>query len=340
MNLLLITDNNPVDCSSGKQRAEILAGIYERLGVNTRIAGCSTIFDLDTALNADDVDLVFANIYSLRDERGGSVNLHQALERKRIPYIGSRSDVMDLVLHKSALKLRWKQMGVRTPGYVPVQERVDLEIGNNPPIYQLDHYPYLVKPDAEGNSRGIDQSAIADTYPRLKQLIRNRLPTYKSLLVEEFLGDREGLREFTVVLVGNGQNACYLPGEISIIVPQTRRMISTIDKDTHRTRIAQVPEDIKPVLIEFSRSAFRSAGMTDYGRLDVLKTRSEFFAIEINGQPMLPDRWFDGCASFGGLNRDQYCAVVLSQSVERWNQAGMELPALPHRVVELAGNGA
>lgn len=325
MHLLLITDNLPPQESTAYQRICQLQETYQEMGVSCTVARIASTWELEKALVGDSFNMVFSNIYHVCNELHQPVNIHRILEQKQIPYIGSSSRVMEIVLHKSELKSLWQRSGVRTPGYLPVQMTEVAQKYEIPGLTHLDRYPYLVKPDAEGNSRGIDQSAIADTYPKLQQLIRRRLPQYASLLVEEFLGDRDGIKEFTVVMIGNGTDALYLPGEIQILVPQTRRIISTVDKDTHRTRIEPVEEQILPELIEFARKAFQSAGISDYGRLDILKSRKEFYAIEINGQPMLPDRWFDGCASYGGMTRKQYCSFILAQSQQRWKNLGVQI---------------
>lgn len=339
MKLLLISDNYPDLFSSGFQRISQLVSIYEELGIECLLERVTTCNELNLVLDDTNADIAFSNIYHVVDaEHNTSVNVHEIFESRHFPYIGSTSTVLELVLHKSALKQKWRNAGVRTPGYYHINLQSDKKLENITSLGQLENYPYLIKPDTEGNSRGIAQTDIVDTYPSLQHVMKRKILEYDSLLLEEYLGDQEDIQEFTVAQIGNGNNAKYLPGEVKIIIPQKRRLISNVDKDTHKTKILPVSSELVQEIVDFSRKALSLAGIADYGRLDLLRCQKKLFAIEINGQPMIPDRWFDGCAEFGGLLREQYCAYLLSESVKRWQESGCSLPDLPKPLLEVLCN--
>jgi len=70
-------------------------------------------------------------------------------------------------------------------------------------------------------------------------------------------------------------------------------------------------------LIAFASQAFLSAGVQDYARCDILAAEGRYYAIEINGQPMLPDKWFDACAAGAGLTQAAYLQAILNSALNR-----------------------
>jgi hypothetical protein len=54
----------------------------------------------------------------------------------------------------------------------------------------------------------------------------------------------------------------------------------------------------------------------------------ELFAIEINGQPMVPDRWFEACASCADLGPDNYPVAIVLAAVARLQREGRSLPPI------------
>jgi len=95
-----------------------------------------------------------------------------------------------------------------------------------------------------------------------------------------------------------------MPCEIVFKVPKPLRIITTRDKDEHRTRAIPVDDlELCEELCELTIRAFHVAGVRDYSRLDVIYAGGKFDAIEINGQSMVPDMWFEACARGVGLDK-------------------------------------
>ena len=63
-------------------------------------------------------------------------------------------------------------------------------------------FPYILKPDMEGNSRGLDESSIVFNKTEMLAKTNELLKIYEGILVEEYLGDHPDLREFTVAMIG------------------------------------------------------------------------------------------------------------------------------------------
>lgn len=144
------------------------------------------------------------------------------------------------------------------------------------------------------------------------------LETYETVLIEEYLGTYPDFREFTVAMIGNGQHKLLMPAEIALKRKKKLRIITTLDKDNHNTR-ANLVYDIalKEKLIAIAERAFETTGVRDYARCDVILAGGQLFAIEINGQPMIPDKWFEVCAKGAGLNSVQYINAIFLAGLSR-----------------------
>ncbi|MBP6086934.1 MAG: hypothetical protein KA449_01865, partial [Pelolinea sp.] len=73
----------------------------------------------------------------------------------------------------------------------------------------------------------------------------------------------------------------------------------------------------------------------DYARLDVMHVNGKFYAIEINGQPMIPDKWFEACAQGVGLNKTQYLNAIFFAGIQRNIHAGYHHLKVPEMLNKL-----
>lgn len=339
MKLCVLTNlGKNTDCYYSFTRGTQLVEAYRSLGVDTFEYGCEYVSDLVKMIQSKKPDLVFSIIYYLKNNQQEPVNTHLILDRMGILCIGSSPQVLDLVMSKSAMKEKWQISGVLTPGYQHVSCDTNGSTTGLDELIRLKTYPYIIKPDSEGNSRGIDATCILDTFSDLMDKIKQMIPDYHSLIVEEYLGGKPDLMEYTVIMVGSEEHAIYLPCEIKVMTPQARRIITTNDKEEHHTKTVPVEGERRNLVIDFSKRAFAAAGIQDYGRLDLLYFGNQFHAIEINGQPMIPDRWFAACAQDGGMNEKQYLAAILLASVNRWKRDKNVSMDLPDDVMEILSN--
>jgi len=239
-----------------------------------------------------------------------------------MPYIGSDAKTLELVLVKSALKQLWQQNQVSTPEFCVIrkdealQEKIDK-------LLEAAQFPLIIKPDAEGNSRGLDENSIVYSEDRLVTKAKALLKFYNQILVERYLGAAPDFREYTIALIGNGQRSLLLPARIKLKVMHKPRIVTTQDKDRHNTFAIPVREpEIRDRLVAFGRQAFASVGVRDYARLDVIHANGNLYAIEINGQPMIPDRWFEEAAGFAGISEAQYLVGIVAAGYRRLRAQG------------------
>jgi len=335
LKVLIVCHPRVEKATDDQRRFADLAAELAKGGVEATIA---SIFEYDqfiTVLDQEKPDIVFPAIYFVKQPRGEKINITKLLDEQRMPYIGSDARTLELVLVKSALKQLWQQNQVSTPEFCVIrkdealQEKIDK-------LLEAAQFPLIIKPDTEGNSRGLDENSIVCSEDRLITKAKALLKFYDQILVERYLGAAPDFREYTIALIGNGQRALFMPAQIKLKVMRKPRIVTTQDKDRHNTFAIPVCEpEIRDSLIAFGREAFATAGVRDYARLDVMRANGKFYAIEINGQPMIPDNWFEACAQGIGLNKTQYLNAILFAAIQRNIHAGYHHLKVPEKLNRL-----
>lgn len=340
----------PVEGRAGMD-ARRFAGMAEQLergGIHASCHLIDSVSRLRQAVVLEKPEIAYSAAYYTRDDSGGCESIHELLEQWHIPYIGSSSEVLELVLSKFALKERWLEVGVSTPHAILVRKSDPLEgLAGNLANRGIT-FPCLLKPNREGNSRGLDENSIVFDDASLWNKLADLFPIYDDVLIEEYLGCNPDIREFTTAMIGNGEHRIICPAEITLLRNKKYRIITTRDKDDHHTRAAPVEDEmLKGDLIEFARNAFDAAGVRDYARLDILMTGGQFYAIEINGQPMIPDRWFEVCSSDAGLDSGKYLQAIFLAGIVRHNSQGalLNIPSglmklLPDEILDIMSASA
>lgn len=243
------------------------------------------------------------------------VNLHAWLETVGLPYVGSPPEVIELALSKTSLKGKWMRDGIATPAYFHLNSAADfpsIEKG------KLPTFPCIVKPSDAGNSRGIAKDSVVFDMKGLGALVTRLGKDFEHILIEHYLGLYPDFREITCACVGNGEKRLLMPAELVFSEPAKIHVITTEDKDRNKTKAIVISdESLKEGSKAFAQKAFLSAGVRDYSRCDLAFANGEFWAIEVNGQPMIPDPWFEACARHSGLTERQYILAIMRAAIDR-----------------------
>lgn len=323
-----------------KQRfSRMVEGLHHG-GIDAQHAIVETVGRLQDLLCEFKPDLVFSAAYAARDEQGRQWILNGLFEQEKIAYIGSDEAALALVLSKAMLKDRWRAASILTPEYFVVRKAPEGLIYGMDVAAGAENFPYILKPSKEGNSRGLSQKSIVSDSHALLEGVLAMLSTYDEILIEKYLGEDKRLREFTIAMIGNGPHPLLLPCEIVLKRKSGYRVVTTADKDEDGTQAFAVEDQIlRQSLVALAEKAFRIAGVRDYARVDVLYSNEQFYAIEINGQPMVPDRWFEACARGAWLDTDQYLNAIFLAGIVRNRQNGHEHLQIPEQMAEiLPGN--
>ena len=246
------------------------------------------------------------------------------LEMLQIPYTGSDPVTLGICLDKRRTKEILTQHKVPTPRFWVVNSPADLP--------KRLSYPLMVKPPLEGSSKGVTDSALVRNRQELVRQVEWVVGTYQqSALVEEFLPGRE----FTVALLGNGENLrvlpiveinfATLPAGVNPIYSYEAKWIW--DTEENPLQIFTCPAQLEPLLQrqieEVSRRAFRALGCRDWCRIDVrLDADGHPQIIELNPLPgILPrpeqNSCFPKAARAAGINYDQLILSVVDAACAR-----------------------
>ena len=268
-------------------------------------------------------DLVF-NIAEGLHGASREAQVPAMLDMLGIAYTGSDPLTLGLCLDKRRAKEILAQHGVATPGFTVVNSLAEIPARLR--------YPLIVKPTLEGSSKGVTDKALVRNRHELVCQLEWVLNTYhQSALIEEFLPGRE----FTVALIGNGNDLTVLPiVEINFdTLPAGVQPIYSYeakwlwDQEEDPLQIFSCPAVLEPLLRlqieELCKSAFRALDCRDWCRIDVrLDAKGRPQVIELNPLPgILPrpeqNSCFPKAARAVGLSYDEMILAVVDAACAR-----------------------
>ena len=220
-------------------------------------------------LKKNKVDLVF-NVSSLVETA--------ILDELGIPFIGSDVIGCAIATDKALIKNLWIMNNLSTSPFVLAKSLKDCAIFE---IEKPFDYPLFIKPSQGRGSSGIDKTSLVNSFDELKEQVEKRLTTINQpVMIERFL---EG-REITCGIIGNGDRIRALP--LLEIIHEGKNKFLTFDKKELDDDNFQCPARLTPELTQNTQnlaiSAFKIAGLKDYGRVDMILTKDGPFLLEIN----------------------------------------------------------
>ncbi|MDX9826353.1 MAG: hypothetical protein RBT73_01285 [Spirochaetia bacterium] len=313
--IIFSPSRNPSSAVRNELRFSRFANILHEAGYASTPAPADSVSCLDELIDRFRPQIVFSAIDHLPDAEGSPVNVHGWLEQRNIPYVGSPPEVIELALLKTALKGKWLADGITTPEFLALDFSTGLI-----PIEETDlpPFPCIVKPSDAGNSRGITKDSVVFDIRGLKAQLRLVAKEFRHILVEHYLGLYPDFREITCACIGNGSERLLMPAEIVFLKPKGLHVITTQDKDGEKTEARALTDDgMRESAKAFARRVFTSAGIRDYSRCDLVFAGGKFWAIEVNGQPNIPDPWFEACARYAGLDEKRYISAIIEVANRR-----------------------
>ncbi len=248
-------------------------------------------------------DLVF-NIAEGLHGASREAQMPAIFEMQQLAYTGSDPTTLGICLDKRRTKEVLAQHRVPSPRFWVVDSPFELP--------KRLKYPLMVKPPLEGSSKGVTDKALVRNRTELMAQVDWVVATYRqSALVEEFLPGRE----FTVALLGNGDELRVLPiVEINFAtLPEGVNPIYSFeakwiwDTEDNPLPIFSCPAQLDPLLQrqiqDVCRNAFNALGCRDWCRIDVrLNAAGHPQIIELN-----PSRYFAAPGSEQLLSQSCSC---------------------------------
>lgn len=271
-------------------------------------------------------DLVF-NVAECANGISREAQIPAMLDMLQIPYTGSDPLTLTTCLDKARTKEVLSYYKIPTAKFLLVESISDLK------NFDL-RFPVIVKPVAEGSGKGIFNSSLLSSLDELKENLTNNIQSYNQpFLVEEFLPGRE----FTVAIIGNGEDAevlpiveiklSELPKELAPIYSyEAKWIVDTRDKPLNIFSCpAQIDESLQEKITNIALRTYKVLRCRDWSRIDIrLNANGEPNIIEINPMPgILPDPKDNSCfpkaARASGLSYEEMINKVLFTAARRYS---------------------
>lgn len=266
-------------------------------------------------------DIVFNVAEGLRGESRES-HIPAMLEMLGIPYTGSGPLTLAITLDKARTKEILAYNGIPTPEF-KIYKKPPSKSGGFP-------LPAIIKPIAEGSSKGITEDSVVFTEKEFVQRVKQRLETYKQpVIAEKFL---EG-REFTVAILGNEEPRVLPIIEVLFddLPPESHHIDSYEAKwiwddpakplDCIRCP-AELDKKLEEKIKKVAVDAYNALDCLDWSRLDIRLDGSAPNVLEINALPGMianpaANSRFPAAARAAGLTYEETLLAVLDCALER-----------------------
>ncbi|XYH99703.1 ATP-grasp domain-containing protein [Sorangium sp. So ce1128] len=278
--------------------------------------------DLPRALTAAGVDVVFNIAEGLRG-RGREAQVPALCELLGIPYSGSDATTLSLALDKGLTKQILRAAGIETAEWqVVTTGREKLK-----PF----RYPVIVKPNAEGTSKGITSASVVKDETAARAAAKQLVDRYhQPALIEEYITGRE----FTVGLLGERRPKVLPPMEVVFVDPPTYPVYGYEEKQTDTPRVRfECPAQLTPSELrrieKVVRDTFAALACRDVARVDLRMTKDgRVYVIEINPLPGLTPDFSDLCviAKVAGMDYRSLIGEIMAGCLKRHRETRAASP--------------
>jgi D-alanine-D-alanine ligase len=278
--------------------------------------------DLPLLLASTPVDVVF-NIAEGFKGRSRESQVPALLELLDIPYTGSDPAALSVSLDKALAKRMVRTHGIHTPDYLLLhtgRERLPREV----------QFPLLVKPVAEGTSKGVTKRSVVRDEGEMREVARQIIAKYRQpALVESYVAGRE----FTVGLLGERRPRVLPVMEVVFLDAGDPTPIYSFEmKQEASDQIRyQVPARLAPREVDrierAARECFGALGCRDVARIDFrMDPEGRLWFIEANPLPGLTPSWSDLVliAQAAGIAYRDLIGEILSFAIRRLGEKERE----------------
>ncbi|WP_428269544.1 D-alanine--D-alanine ligase family protein [Haliangium sp.] len=278
--------------------------------------------DLPRVLAEADVDLIF-NIAEGVEGRNREAQVPALCELLNIPYTGSDSATLAIALDKALCKKVLMQHDILTPKFQVMEtgrERLDPALC----------FPLIVKPNAEGSSKGIGNTNVVDDEESLRAAVRSVLNRYRQpAIIEEYISGRE----FTVGLLGDKRPRVLPAMEIRFKDPTVQRPVyDFVVKQAWEQHVyyecpAKLTDTERKNIEKIARDTFWALDCRDVARADLrMDDDGRIYVLEVNPLPGLTPGYSDLVliSQAAGMDYDQLMAEIMLGGLRRLREKRRE----------------
>jgi D-alanine-D-alanine ligase len=278
--------------------------------------------DLPSLIETMKPDLVFNMAEGIKG-RNRESQVPALLELLDIPYSGSDPAALNIALDKALAKKIIRQHGILTPNFFTMttgKERLPKDV----------KFPLIVKPIAEGSSKGVHATSVVENEPELREAAQRMISKYdQPALVEDYIGGRE----FTVGMLGERRPKMLPPMEVVFLDDAEKRPVYSFEfkqdwssKIRYDTPAVLEAQQLK-ALERAARECFISLGCRDVARVDFrMDEQGKIYFLECNPLPGLTPGWSDLVliAKAAGIEYNPLIAEILSGAIRRYKERARE----------------
>ncbi|MBN2394824.1 MAG: ATP-grasp domain-containing protein [Anaerolineae bacterium] len=318
MNLVLIKSYTDKPWRSPETYQLIEDSLQEKWEVTsiTPSTGESLHNFLEQQRQQNDEPIFVFNVAEYLDEENKVGFLPDLLDAWQVPHLGSSAETVAIGLDKAKTKVLLDANQIPTPGYfVAHDDRVDLENHTENLAY-----PLIVKPLQEGGHIGISEESIVYDADELRAAINHVVENYEQpALVEEYITG-EGMREFSVGVIGNGTKI-LTPIEIdyaSMDIEEKILSYEAAQKDLEKIKLVE-DEAMREEINGLAARTFAAVGASDYSRIDLRMNHTGCYVLEINIMPGLGPHSFlpDAANQIHDLEYNELIQSLAENSMRR-----------------------
>jgi len=278
--------------------------------------------ELPRVLAEADVDLIF-NIAEGVEGRNREAQVPALCELLGIPYTGSDSATLAIALDKALCKKVLMQHDILTPKFQLMEsdrERLSKDL----------EFPLIVKPNAEGSSKGIGATNVVDTEEELRAAVRRIVETYRQpAIVEEYVAGRE----FTVGLLGDKRPRVLPPMEIKFKNKEVERPVYDYgvkqewEQHVYYECPAKLTEAEQKAIEKIARATFWALDCRDVARVDLrMDPEGRLYVLEVNPLPGLTPGYSDLVliSQAVGMEYDSLIAEIMTGGLRRLREKRRE----------------
>ncbi|WP_432404763.1 D-alanine--D-alanine ligase family protein [Wukongibacter sp. M2B1] len=290
--------------------------------------GCEVILleatsEIVNTIQNRNIDIVFNFAEGLKG-RGRESQIPALLNMLSIPFTGSDETTLGVALDKSLAKRIVAYDNIKTPKF-------QVFFNGKEKLNKRLKYPLIVKPNAEGSSKGIIDTSVAKNNEELYFLINRIITNYNTpALVEEYIDGRE----FTVGIFGNDDDLEVLPiMEINFDNTKGTGFYSyNVKKNSKNLTSYICPANLsakeQKLISDFAKKIFNSLECKDVARIDlrVSNIDGKPYFIEINPLPGLVDGFSDLTLIWKSMGREYKDLIkrILNESLKRYGMSTID----------------
>ena len=210
-------------------------------------------------------------------------------EQLGIPFTGAGPSLLHMNLDKHLAKTVVAAHGIAVPKGL-------LVLNKTQPLPDDLEFPLMIKPNAEGSSKGITQDSVVETLDAARKRIDSLLSLYpQGVVVEEFIDGRElsvpileAYPGKLLEIVEHTFNLDSLGGKYNIYDYDMKSSAEVAQKAVNVVCPPMLEPQERDAVMEMARRVFEVMDCPDLGRVDIrLRKDGKPFFIELNPLPSL-----------------------------------------------------